>query len=941
MKRGLVFAFCFLIVKLLAAQQFGGNPASIKWGQINTDTVRIIFPKGFETKAERIASVVHQLQANYSSTIGAHIRKVNIVIQNQTLVSNGYVGLAPFRSEFYTTAPQNIFELGAVSWTDNLAVHEFRHVQQYSNFNRGLSHIATWILGQQGQALANAAAVPDWFFEGDAVFNETKLTEQGRGTLPFFMSSYQTLFNSNRKYSYAKMRNGSLRQYVPDHYALGYLLVAYGREKYGDDIWRNITADAAAYKPLFYPFQGAVKKNIGISFNDFVNQAMNYYRLQWLAPDKTQINWLTKADSNNVTNYKYPYRDADGSIIVLKNSNRSIPAFYRINKDKSEEKIAVRDIAVDDYFSYNNGRIIYTCFQPDIRWGNRDYNAIKILNIATSQEISIAGHSKYFSPDISHDGKNIVTAELDPIKSPSIVLLDLQGKILDSFSKEGLVFSNPKFSYDDRHYYFTARNAAGEMSIMKKAVSNKKSEALIPFSNRIIGFLNVQGDTLLFTTTYRGRDEAWAMIDAKERKGPFRLASYSTGLYQPFIGNDGAVFAAAFTADGYRLASLPAQWEPVNIKDELTTLYTDSVFKSTDHGVLNTLPDKTYPVDTYPKSFQLLNIHSFRPYYAQPEYSFTLFGENVLNTMQTQIAYTYNQNEGSHKLGYNGVYGGTYLQPVFGFTQTWQRTGALNNTDTPLHWTEFNAYAGLQLPLNLSGGKQYRYLTLSSTLNADHVNWTGLAQKYYQNQQIRYLNTSVVYTAQIQKAPQQIFPHWAQSLLLQYRNVINQYDVLMPGLHRAYQWLVSGSLYLPGLAATHSIVLTAAAQGRDTLRMYLFSDNFPFSRGYGAVDFPAMWKLGMNYHLPLAYPDMGIANIVYFQRVRTNLFYDHTIGKSLQTGIQYPFNTIGAELYFDTRWWNQQPVSFGIRYARLLNNAFRGTSYSNTWELILPVNLFN
>ena len=82
MKPGFVFALCFLIVHLLPAQQFGGTPASIKWKQINTDTVRIIFPNGFDAKAERIASVVHHLQKNFSSTIGTHIRKVNIVIQN-------------------------------------------------------------------------------------------------------------------------------------------------------------------------------------------------------------------------------------------------------------------------------------------------------------------------------------------------------------------------------------------------------------------------------------------------------------------------------------------------------------------------------------------------------------------------------------------------------------------------------------------------------------------------------------------------------------------------------------------------------------------------------------------------------------------------------------------------------------------------------------------
>jgi hypothetical protein len=104
------FYFLLFTFYFSCAQQFGGNPSSIHWQQINTDTVRIIFPQGFETKAQRIASVIHTMQRGYAHTIGDKIRKINIVLQNQTLLSNGYVGLAPYRSEFYTTPPQNAFE---------------------------------------------------------------------------------------------------------------------------------------------------------------------------------------------------------------------------------------------------------------------------------------------------------------------------------------------------------------------------------------------------------------------------------------------------------------------------------------------------------------------------------------------------------------------------------------------------------------------------------------------------------------------------------------------------------------------------------------------------------------------------------------------------------------------------------------------------------------
>ena len=233
--RSLVALFFLFLTSFSFAQRFGGNPLSQKWKQIDTDTVRVVFPAGHEQQAVNIASIIHGLQQRNSNSLGNSLRKVSMVLQHRTLISNGYVGLAPFRSELYTTAPQNAFNLGAADWLSNLAIHEFRHVQQYSNFNKGLSKLASLILGEEGQAVANATSIPDWFFEGDAVYTETQYTRQGRGSLPKFFSAYQSLHFANKQYSYMKLRNGSFRHFVPDHYDLGYLLVAYGRKKYGND----------------------------------------------------------------------------------------------------------------------------------------------------------------------------------------------------------------------------------------------------------------------------------------------------------------------------------------------------------------------------------------------------------------------------------------------------------------------------------------------------------------------------------------------------------------------------------------------------------------------------------------------------------------------------------------------------------------------------------
>ncbi len=280
-KSYVVFFCAVLICSKGFAQTFGGNPPSIKWKQINTPVARVIFPKGLDSTARRVANIILYMNKPMQATIGNQQKKINLVIQNQTTISNAYVGLGPFRSEFFITPEQNSFDVGSLPWPDQLAIHEFRHVQQYNNFDVGLSKTIHEVFGENGQALANNIAIPNWFFEGDAVYNETNVSLQGRGRLPFFYNGYISLWKENKHYSFLKLRNGSYKDFVPDHYKLGYMLVAYGREKYGDKFWEHVTHDAASFKGLFYPFQKAIKKYAGVDYVTFRNDAFEFFKKQF------------------------------------------------------------------------------------------------------------------------------------------------------------------------------------------------------------------------------------------------------------------------------------------------------------------------------------------------------------------------------------------------------------------------------------------------------------------------------------------------------------------------------------------------------------------------------------------------------------------------------------------------------------------------------------
>ena len=109
------------------------------------------------------------------------------------------------------------------------------------------------------------------------------------------------------------------------------------------------------------------------------------------------------------------------------------------------------------------------------------------------------------------------------------------------------------------------------------------------------------------------------------------------------------------------------------------------------------------------------------------------------------------------------------LQPYIDINQTWNRTVRLN-ADTALHWNETKLAAGLQLPLNFTGGKFYRNLTASASYNYSNVQWTGLAKQYLNNSNFGYVQLRLQYSQYSQQAVQHINPHFGQSLLIAIQN---------------------------------------------------------------------------------------------------------------------------------------------------------------------------
>ena len=914
----------------LAGQQFGGFPSSTKWRQLNTDTVRVIYTAGAAQQAQRIAGLIHRTAADTLRSLGNRLRKVNVVLHSRTTQANGYVALAPFRSEFYLIPGSNVFDFGNLPWHENLAIHEYRHVHQYNNFRHGISKALSYLFGENGQALGNALSIPDWFFEGDAVYAETALTSQGRGRLPFFLSGYNSLWLEDRHYSWQKLRNGSLKDYVPNHYQLGYLLANYGYARYGTEFWGKVTRDASAFRGLFYPFQRAVKRHAGVDYKTFRNEAFQYYKNYF-----GTIKDTTAVKQKTVNNYFFPQYIGEDSLLYLKSAYNKLPAFY-IRDKNGEHKIGLRSISSEEWFGYRHGKIAYTAYSTNPRWSLVDYSDIVLLDVSNGREKRLTEKKKYFTPDIAPSGKKLVAVRInDSLETELHILNSEDGVVVTSIQHPDYYFTHPRF-IDENRIVVGTRLPNSTMALQVLDIASGEWDLLLPFSENSFSLPFVSGNTIYFTSNINGNDDIYA-IRLKDKK-IYQLTNELTGNYYPSVYRD-TLSWSHFTTYGLALRSAPLKflnWGEINA---MQAQETHEIFPVAFKENILDGSRANIPSQPYRKSTGLFRFHSWAPAYADPEFSLSVYSDNILNTFSNELFYRYNQNENSHAVGWNTVYGGWYPMLSAGIDYTYNRHLAFNNNTVTLNQVE--ARIGYNFPLNYTKGKTYRLFNGGSNVVFNRVIPTGFYKDSFLSDNRFYLHHYITWQHYLPRAVQHIYPKFGYTFSTNLRHFVG--DEASGSLNRNAQWLFNGQLFLPSFN-NHSIVISGAFQSVDT-NSTSFSNRFSNSRGYEDYYFRKMWRLSGNYHFPIAYPDLGIASIVYLQRLRGNVFYDYTRvysgNFSAPPAASRFLRSMGAEVFFDTRWWNQLPVSFGVRVSYLLDDGFNAADRrGNTWvEFILPVGL--
>ena len=950
---------CFLLLPFLSEAQYfavGQDPGSIRWRQIQTTHFQLIYPSDYEPEAQRAAHIFEKVYDYSGVTLRHQPKKISILLHTKSNESNGFVAWSPSRIELFPTPHQGIY---AQDWMEQLAIHELRHHVQIDKIESELPAIFKILLGEQAASIVIGAYLPFWYLEGDAVVSETALSHSGRGRISSFSMELKAQADEKGIYSFDKAYLGSYKDYIPDYYQLGYQMVSNIRNQNGGEVWSKVLHHIARNPLGINSLSKGLRLATGKNQDEFYNSIM--FNLKQTNPfglgipvDTSLQGHHVIEDSNDFTDYSYPYFVDDSTYVAYKTSLKQIPEIVLINRNQNEQRLLRPGQIHNESMSVSDHKIVWIESKPDLRWTYRNQSLLRILDIENGLLREKIFSEKLYAPVLSPNGKWIAAVKYDDKNRCSIIVFNEDDfELVNEYSAKGYNnFITPAWSEENDAIYAVELAEKGK-SIIRINLPNGAIEHL---TAPIYGELKkpVQsGKFLLYCANLAGKMEGYAM--ELKTGNSYRIASGKYGIKDLQSSPDGSLLLFAdYSANGFKIALKefykypgPVRAMKLNFQDTLS-----ENLATQEKGVIDFsgLDSSQFNSHKYAKFKNLINIHSWSPIYIDPDQSvvnagFSIISQNKLSTAITQIGYDYSTANHTGKwigkFEYAGWYPVLRLYGDYGkekstfyqINKHFSMANGLASLDTvavPYTQTIMNLHIDAAIPFNFSHGKMYRLVEPEIQVGHSYK-WqdTTTPSSIFRGSYIPF--TYRLYAHNILKlSPADIQSRWGQVLDLHYRHTP------LGDRHLGTISAAEGTLFLPGMFKNQGTKIYMGYQQKNSDNNY-FSDLVYYPRGYTNVENNSLMTFRSDYVLPLWSPDWNIWRLYYLKRITLRVHYDfsliHSPVQGSESHIERRVSSTGGELLTECHFLRFiAPVKIGARESLLIE------SKKLTTEFILSIN---
>lgn len=912
----IILIICGLFITERACAQYyswGTDPTSFRWQQIKGEKYRIVYPDSAKYIASEMAFYLDAVQNDIAHGYKHPQMSIPFVVHPANMLSNGLVMWLPKRVEFLSSPAINGYSM---PWRKQLIAHEYRHAVQYNNLNRGLVKGLSYIIGQQSSTIG-LLFMPLWMMEGDAVMAETEMSTFGRGLQPSFSMGYRAYNNVLGAFkSRDKWFCGSFKDYIPDHYQLGYFICRHGYNEYGA-ILGNDMADLTTRRPWMVVSNSWVfKKLYGTTQPRLFDETFDtlYHHWQSLPQIEQSTTPVAIPEVESYTTYSHPLALGDGRILALKEDFDNPSALVVINPNTADEQRLIHTGIVSSRPARDHsGRIYWTEYRRSPLFAQKVTSKIYYLDSGqhTSRRLRIKGNALYPTP--TQEG------------TISWVEYALDGRYSVVSYKDGTEISRTTIERDKEVHGMAWDNTTQAIYLLitdddGMHIAKLHNQTLLPVTRpayTTLSDLTAKDGKLYFGSIASGRDELH-YIDLATGK-EYQLSTSSFGSFSPAPFDDKSVVAVSYDRRGYLPvtqsittthevkhrphpeAYLLPESEPWGVVN-LDTL-------SFDTAVDNDLVTKK-PARKFDRIGHGINIHSWAPAsydpYAIVEESkvafnlgATVMSQNILSNTEGFLTWGWNHDEGSifkgtlryYGLGVSlwakGTYGGKQkIHTVYKYNP---ETQEIEVPESPKQGRYYSVSAGATLPLLFQHGYHTSQLTMSTSWNFSNGMTANVDKIRYESGKITNFETigytegvhqlsfGIGFSDQVRMAHRDFLPPWA--VVLQANYTLNPTTDDFGHLAVLY-----GKLYTPGFAKHHSLSLAASYQtsiggfhSKMMLSELAFKSTKLLPRGFSSYDIENKNYVAtsLNYQLPVWYPDGGWQGVIYFKRLRLNLGGDY------------------------------------------------------------------
>ena len=970
----IAFSVLLLVAPQAAAQytKVGAAPASVRWSQLKGEHFTVIYPRDIDSLAREY---LYAFERSRDAVLtGLHIDppRMPLILQPYNMASNGSVSWAPRRIELYTTPPGQ--PLYALDWPTQLAVHEGRHVGQFTHYTEGALLPFQFLAGEQGFALGFPSTTQ---MEGDAVQNETDLTGAGRGRDPEFLKYFRAAFLAGDIRTYDHWRYGSYRYFTPNKYAFGYLINSTMRDYSGNyfvmgDIleekvhswWRVFSQSHRSY------IKGSgrtVRKN----WRDAVARYNNTWRWEYqLRGPYSQPEPVLNGRSKFYTEFNDPLPMDNGVYATMS----GLPFERRLVRiDSTGRYHYVRPFSASTSALAKDGdhAILFSEIVRDPRWEMRSWSVLRRYDTQTGRMTTLTRRTRYVNPSTTSDGNRILAAEYKVTGGSDVVILDHDGHLLDRIPapENGQVTESACLG-ETIYSIVITQEGAGIF-----AHGEDGWTTVVAPQKRAIRDLHAADDNLLyFVTDLDGLSNVYSLVPATGVLRRWVNTPYGAArpYYDPATRD---MYYASYDHLGYLPERLPRarfEWK----RGSFDQPYVNELADSNASQVAEHVAPRTEEMDArlrsqidslesrpYSKILHGIHIHSWAPFYANVDRlmndlggldlkhfdnitqyvapGVTVLSQNDLGTLVTTLGYSYfRRHHGGHAyVKYSGLY------PVFevavDFNERsrieqridYRPDGAASVALDTLSKPSLSVNARMSIPLQFSRGGWNTTVTPSfgyiMTNDSFMFRQEGAA-KGVDTPLTQLLTADLLIDTRLTRATSRLTPR------LGFGVEISGQTRLGPEMARRPVGALRAYTYLPGFGAEDGFKLTYARQYQPQGSI-LYSPDYNLVRrpfGYDNMILMDYHRLLLEYALPIYAGDVNGGFFFFLKRILLVPFVDAARdlsapvldGNQIVSLAPRNFLSYGTRLMLNTYLFRiGTEFKIGVQYARAYDSDKWGT----------------